>query len=644
MYIINVIPISKSIQKETLSYFSKKKILAGSVIKISLRNKIVLGIVVSTKDIREMKTSIKTADFKMKKITDDSSFEIFTQEFISATQKISDYYASSSGVILNSLMPAVILQNPKEVSIKIKFKCSGGAFKSIINKKIADISAIQDTNTERVSRYKNIVREEFAKGHSVFMCAPTINDIEYLLNSVEKGLEEYTFVLHSYLSKKILLSTWNDICNKKHPVVIIGTGKFLSVPRNDIKTIIIEKENSYSYKMDTRPFLDIRKFAEVFAKEIDAKIILGDDVLRTETLWRYKEGKISEEGHVKIRYDNRARVVIENLSQKKDLNAQVKQAEENKFKIFGEELDKIIKGLSEKKEKLFLFTVRKGLHPIVLCSDCGAIVRCENCNSPVILYSQGEKRFLSCNLCNKKREVDKKCRTCNSWRLDAFGIGIDLIEKKIKEEYKNIPIFKIDSDSVKTHKKALLVVKSFNESEYGILLSTEMGLNYIKKDIENSVIISMDSLFSIPNFYMSEKIFSIITQIKLFTQNNLIIQTRNSDENLIKLASEGNVGEFYRNEIENRKKFAYPPFSKFIKISVSEKREFIQKYIDIIKTELKEYNISVYPSYRSRIKNNQVMNFLISIPEEKWVDNNLLQKLRFLPQKFSIEVDPENLL
>ena len=97
---------------------------------------------------------------------------------------------------------------------------------------------------------------------------------------------------------------------------------------------------------------------------------------------------------------------------------------------------------------------------------------------------------------------------------------------------------------------------------------------------------------------MSEKIFSIITQIKLFTQNNLIIQTRNSDENLIKLASEGNVGEFYRNEIENRKKFAYPPFSKFIKITVSEKREFIQKYVDIIKTELKEYNISAYPSYR----------------------------------------------
>ena len=195
MYIINVIPISKSIQKETFSYFSNKKISAGSVIKISLRNKTALGIVVSSKDIREMKTSIKTADFKMKKISDDYSFELFTQEFISATQKISDYYVSSSGMMLNSLIPAVILQNPKEVSMKTKAKKESA-------QGTADIFAIQDTNSERVSRYKNIIREEFAKGHSVFMCAPTINDIEYLLNSVEKGLEEYIFILHSYLSKK----------------------------------------------------------------------------------------------------------------------------------------------------------------------------------------------------------------------------------------------------------------------------------------------------------------------------------------------------------------------------------------------------------------------------------------------------------
>ena len=77
--------------------------------------------------------------------------------------------------------------------------------------------------------------------------------------------------------------------------------------------------------------------------------------------------------------------------------------------------------------------------------------------------------------------MDKKCRVCNSWRLDAFGIGIDLIEKKIKEEYKDIPLFKIDSDSVKNTQKALQIIESFNKSDFGVLLSTEMGLNYIKK-------------------------------------------------------------------------------------------------------------------------------------------------------------------
>jgi len=640
MYIINVIPISKSAFKDTLSYFAKRKIAVGSVIKISLRNKKILGIVAFSESLKDMKSSVKNADFKMKKIENESSFELFTPEFIKAVEKISDYYVSSRGTMFDALVPSVILQNPEKITAKI----NKSSISSITNKsEDLEMFATQDKDVERISRYKNIIREEFAKKHSVFICAPTINDIDWLYNSIKKGLENYVHKLHNNLTKKEIISGWNNACNEKHPVVIIATGKFLSIPRNDIKTIIVEKENSSFYKMNLRPFLDIRKFVEFLINETGCRVVLGDDILRIETMWRHKEGQIYEVGHIKSRYEERAKIFIENLSDNKK-NMWGGEKNEMAFRVFGEKLDETIKDLKQNKEKLFLFTIRKGLYPVVFCRDCGELVRCENCKHPVILYEQNNKRFLSCNMCNEKRDVDKKCRFCNSWKLDTLGVGIDLVEKKIKENYKDIPLFKIESESVKTHKKALQIIDSFNKSDFGILLSTEMGLNYIKIPVQNSAIVSMDSLFSIPNFYMSEKIFSIITQIKLFTENNLIIQTRNSDENLIKLASEGNIGEFYRYEIENRKKFSYPPFIKFIKISISEKKENIKKIVDIIKKELVSYNISVYPSSRSKIRNNETINILISIQNEKWVDNNLLEKLYLLPQRISVEVDPENIL
>ena len=631
MYIVNVIPITKSVSRDTLSYFSEKKTEIGSVVKISLRNKTPLGIVVSFEDLRNLKASIKKADFKMKKIDSSLSFKLFLPEFIEATRKASEYYISSHGMVFNSLVPATILQNPKEISqVEIKKQRQKNFFL-----KSSEISAIEDRPLERISRYKNIIREEFAKGFSVFICAPTINDIEYISNSVEKGLKEYIFIIHNYLSKKKIISTWNDICNKKHPVVIISTGKFLSIPRNDIKTIIIEKENSSFYKLEGRPFLDIRKFTEFFAKEIGANVILGDDVLRIETLWRHREGEIFEVGHIKTRYDDKIEVSIEDLS---------KDKEGGSFKIFGDSLDKEIKKLDYEKEKMFLFTLRKGLSPIVICVDCGTLVKCNNCEHPVVLYEKKNKRYLKCNLCGKERDVDKKCIICNSWKLNSLGVGIDLVEKEIKKKYKNIPVFKIDSSSVKTPKEASQIIKSFNDSNFGILLSTEMGLNYIKSEIQYSAIISLDSLFSVPNFYMGEKIFSIINQIRLFTKKKFIIQTRNPNNNLINLAASGNIGDFYRYEIENRKKFDYPPFVKFIKISISEKKQYIQRISEDIKKNLKKYNMSIYPSAYSKIKGSETINFLISIPNDKWVDMELLQKLRSFPQKFSIEVDPENIM
>ncbi|MFA5838843.1 MAG: hypothetical protein WC849_02805 [Candidatus Paceibacterota bacterium] len=628
MYIVNAIPISKSVPKNTLSYFSEKKINIGSVIKIPLRNKIVLGIVLSSDNLRDIKSSVKKADFQMKKIESAISFELFTQEFIRATKKTSDYYASPQGAVLYSLIPSVVLQNPKEFSLQ-------KTDKKMANQKPSEILAIQDKISERISRYKNIIREEFAKGFSVFICVPTMNDMEYISENVEKGLEEYVYTINNYLNKKKIISTWNDICNKKHPVVIIGTGKFLSIPRKDIKTIIIEKENSSFYKIDGRPFVDTRKFAEFLSKEMEARVIFGDDVLRIETLWRNKEGEIFEAGHIKTRYDEKTEVLIEDLSQKK---------EGDEFRIFGNNLSHLIKNLEKNREKLFLFTIRKGLSPVIVCTDCGALVKCENCKHPVILYEQQNKRQFICNFCGKKREVDKKCKVCDSWRLNSLGIGIDMIEKKIKEEYKNIPLFKIDGLSVKTHKEALRVIESFNKSDFGIFLSTEMGLNYLRDMVENSAIVSIDSLFSIPNFYMSEKIFSLINQIRLLTKNKFIIQTRNPNNELFPLSAEGNIADFYRYEIENRKKFEYPPFSKFIKISVPEKKESVKETTEIIKKEFEGYNISPYLSNYSRVKNSEIINFLISIKNDKWPDNNLVRKLGVLPPNFSVEVDPENIM
>jgi primosomal protein N' len=152
----------------------------------------------------------------------------------------------------------------------------------------------QAVREDRVSFYRTLIREAFAQKKSIFICVPTRYDTEQWKSALTKGIEQYVFTFHSDISKKTLTKSYNECITEKHPILIIGTGMFLSIPRQDIATIIIESESSDSYKQFAKPYLDIRSFAEVLSSINKAKFILADTLLRPETLYRHDTGELGE--------------------------------------------------------------------------------------------------------------------------------------------------------------------------------------------------------------------------------------------------------------------------------------------------------------------------------------------------------------
>ena len=58
MFIIETIPIAKTIGIKSLSYFTDQEVSIGAIVDIPLRNKIVKGIVISIKPAIDMKSEI----------------------------------------------------------------------------------------------------------------------------------------------------------------------------------------------------------------------------------------------------------------------------------------------------------------------------------------------------------------------------------------------------------------------------------------------------------------------------------------------------------------------------------------------------------------------------------------------------------
>ena len=116
----------------------------------------------------------------------------------------------------------------------------------------------------------------------------------------------------------------------------------------------------------------------------------------------------------------------------------------------------------------------------------------------------------------KDMDGDIVCHIVVGWNLMPLGIGIDTVYEEIEKIFSNrkVKIFKLDKESAKTKNGAEKIIKEFRRKSAGsILIGTEMAFFYLKNKVPLSIIASFDSLWSIPNFKMSEKIIQIILSI-----------------------------------------------------------------------------------------------------------------------------------
>lgn len=647
MFIIEVIPIAKALGTETLSYFTAQEVSLGAIVSVPLRKKMVQGIVVAMRSATDMKSEIKNADFALKKLGKIKSAEFFSKAFLETARTSADYYATSVGSILDILVPDYILKNISRLKKSGVLKKEG---KENVPKTLHEKYAVQGDDEERYGTWKSLIRQEFAKKRSVFFLYPTIEEAVYAFTLLEKGIEGYAFLLHGSLTPKKIIETWNEISKEKHPVVQIATGSFLSLLREDVETIVVERESSRSYKILRRPFLDVRHVAEILSEKRQMRIFFADNFLRLETLFREEEGDLTEASPFKFRSLSTARDALVDMRQ-------VKNQTQISFKILSEEVENLIMRTKKESEHMLILATRRGVAPSTVCGDCQNIVTCNTCSSPVVLHriqngrqdkEAEQKSYFLCHHCGERRSTEEYCKVCGSWKLGVIGIGIDLVEEKIKDKFPDIALFKIDSDTTPDEKAIHKTLEKYRAQPGSILLGTEMMLHYIHDKVESSVIISLDSLFSLPDFRIQEKIFFMLIRLRSLSTRDFVVQTRKSDEKVFEYGLKGNMSDFYRTAIEERKRFNYPPFSVLIKLTLEGKKDEIVKTMEEVQTLLEPYEVDVFPAFTYTVKGNHILHGLIRLPKEKWtggsVDRDLMTKLRELPPSIIIKVDPESLL
>ena len=630
MYIVAVIPISRGSSIDELSYFSALEYPAGSFVSVPIRGKERTALVLSSEKVHNVKAALRTNGYVLRKIPRQKSRQLVTPEYIRAIQKAARYHAATVGAVLFATLPKALLEQPGIA--KEQLEIPKPRLRGFIVPRM-----YQGLAQNRIEFFRTAIREAFAAGGSVFITVPTVADAERVYQELVGGIEQYSFLLHSTLKKTAQKETISKILNSEHPVLIVAPPSFLSLPRHDLTTIIVEREGSSLYRSRTRPFLDARILAHELATELGGQLFLADLPLRIESIHRRELGEYEEivTGHHRMHFGTRAEII----------NLQGSTTSPKKqFRVIHHDLLTRIKETSAQGGRSFLYVARRGLSPVTLCRDCGTVVVCNECGVSVVLHKGNEENYFLCHSCGALRHARERCSHCASWRLEAFGIGTELVEKELKEIVPEKPLFVLSSDTSKTHANAEKIVQDFYATPQAILVGTEMALPYLKKHVPLVGVVSLDSLLSLASWNIYERIASTLTRLREIAGEELLVQTRKPEAEILQTVISGNFSRFYRSELKARKELGYPPYTVLIKVSLTGREEDIKEKMEEAVILLKPYELVTFSRFLKAPKGNFTLHGFLRVSREEWPDDELLERLQALPPNYTVTVDPDSIL
>ncbi len=636
MRLLSVIPIAKGARIETLSYYSKEDIALGALVRISLRKRRIPGLVVAARDIALEKATIKQAGFSLKKIDGVITNAFFPETFMRAAAHIAHLHATHEGAVLAALTPAALFE---ELPAKL-----------LLNKGTAPLRAdaptvrvLQLESEHRHGHYKGMVRESFAKHQSVFFVVPSAHDAERLHTLLARGIEDHAFLMTSALTPKQTRTVWKKALETKHPVLIIGTYSFLALPRHDIGLYVLERESSSLYKMRERPHLDIRLATEEIARAFSADVVFGDTFLSIDTLARYGEHEIEDVMRPSMRQVYQSTFDIVDVRRVPDDDAKPQQ-------MFSPHAHEALLRALRKRASCFVYVARRGFASITTCRDCGATLSCDRCDAPLVLHTRqnaegAAERLFMCHRCNHRRGAQTVCDTCGSWRLEAWGYGIERVRGELTALFPETGCIEVSGDATTTPKRAEKALAEWLNTPGSILLGTEMALPYVMKHgVDTTVVVSIDSLVALPDFRMNERLFHLLSDMRTASHSACVVQTKSPEYAALGFVRDGDGAGLYRYEEKMRRDLAYPPWSIAVKISLRGERESVTKALEALAQTLAPRDTAVYPAFIATVKNVFEAHLLVTLKKEDWPDDRLLETLKNLPPMYDVDVNPLSFL
>lgn len=500
------------------------------------------------------------------------------------------------------------------------------------------------TGSGKTIVYMEIVEEMLKRGKDSIFLVPEISLTPQMVYHFKSRFGDEVAVLHSRLSEGEKYDEYRKIVEGKVHIVV-GARSAVFAPFKNLGAIIIDEEHTTSYKQDNNPKYSAIEIAIERAKNNNAIVILGSATPSLETYARSIKGlyTLVELKH-RVNTNNLPLVEIVDMSKEK-----------HRGSIFSSRLITEVNKRLEKHEQIILLLNRRGYSSFITCSNCGYTAKCPHCD--ITLTYHKTSNTLRCHYCGYADKMNDICPSCGEKAIKTLGTGTEKVEEEIKKVF-NARVVRMDLDTTSKKGSHEKIITAFKNHEYDILLGTQMiakGLDFSNVTLVG--VINADTSLMIPNYRSNEYTFQLLMQTagrsgRGEKKGSVIIQTFNPEHYAITLASKHDYIDFFKQEMEVRRKLSYPPYYYLIYIKVIGKdynkiSVESNKISSILTRELKNSKI-LGPTTCSVFKLNGLFRFGIIIKYKK--EEKMEEVLQSLVNhykgnqtvKVDIDVNPNN--
>lgn len=427
------------------------------------------------------------------------------------------------------------------------------------------------TGSGKTEIYCHAILSALEAGHQVLYLVPEISLTTQLTDRLRKVFGNRLLVYHSKFSDSERVDIWRKLLHSHEPMVILGVRSSVFLPFAKIGLVVVDEEHEASYKQyDPAPRYNARDAAIMLAHLHGAKTLLGSATPAIDTYYKAQTGKF---GLVELleRYQG---AQLPDVTVVDMLDSRKRRLTDG---LLANPVAENLRHTIKRGRQAIMFQNRRGFAPLIQCTQCGWQPKCQYCDVSMVYHKSID--VMSCHYCGYQMHLPRLCPACGQNSVRIGGYGTERIAEHLHSHFPEARVSRMDLDTTRNKDAYQEIIEDFAGHNTDILIGTQMvskGLDFANVSMVG--VVNADSLLHFPDFRTNERAFNMLVQVagragRRNEQGQVFIQTSDAANPLLKFISSQDYSGYYEYELEQRRRFGYPPFTKIIMLYVKHREE-----------------------------------------------------------------------